>query len=231
MPRLVDSEPRYYDQDFQRFKSRFKIYSLGSDIKSVGRRDLGDQVLNIFEHYSDRFVDPQVYVPLDFHAVFQIDHSPVDRTYAAWQTKGIPGKGAESNLYLMDTLLTDNGQPLEVGHGELRYDFSNQDAFFKLKPFVGYTQTENEFKRKGYGLRRLVIMNALSQTLFGLPLHSDHFHKILEAKEAEEVWNKLVSLNLAEVVEDNQEVRRYAFVQNDLQPFLDLINNHQSPQK
>ncbi|MBW3013676.1 hypothetical protein KY335_00370, partial [Candidatus Woesearchaeota archaeon] len=60
-----------------------------------------------------------------------------------------------------------------VGNGELRYSLEPEMDFFKNKPFVGFTETEEEFRERGLAIRRLVLMNALSQIFFGFPLNSN----------------------------------------------------------
>lgn len=59
-----------------------------------------------------------------------------------------------------------------IGTGSMKLFTQTDNEFFKDKPYVNWTKTHEEHERRGYGTRRLYIMNALSQTIHQLPLNS-----------------------------------------------------------
>jgi hypothetical protein len=125
-----------------------------------------------FESKSRRFIHPKNYRPGDFEACFLIVHADGTCTYVASQEKIYSQGGFESMeklTYFFDAGTDDEYQ----GHAELRYAPYSLDSFFYQKPFVGWTKTEDSLLRQGLGLRRLMMMNAYSQMMYSLPLHSD----------------------------------------------------------
>ncbi len=143
---------------------------------SVITSDSINSVANeMFEGWSGRFILPQEYHPQNFHQYFNITHNrhPKEITFVAHQTKVYDSEKlseAERLVYLVDILGGEH-----IGHGEIRFKFDSRHPFFTSKPFVGYTCTEKQFRRRGYGTRRLSIMNALTRVLFQFSLHSDKF--------------------------------------------------------
>jgi hypothetical protein len=81
----------------------------------------------------------------------------------------------------------------EVGYGDIRLVDAHRGTYHYDKPFVGYTRTHPTKQRQGYGLRRLHAMNALSEHVFGLKLHSD----TLLSGEAHNLWKRLVDQHVA----------------------------------
>ncbi|MDO8591405.1 MAG: hypothetical protein Q7R60_00570 [bacterium] len=81
-----------------------------------------------------------------------------------------------------------------IGSGELALATDSDDDFFINKPYVGDTNSL-ECKRQGYGRRRILAMQAVSQLLFKLPLHSGTF---FASPAAERVWLRLVRDGYAE---------------------------------
>jgi len=105
-----------------------------------------------------------------FAQLLRIDGGDELITHAAVETREYPTNGdVERLIYLADQ--TMDGQ--KVGYGEVRLNLSDQSDYYKDKPLVGYTRTMQEFQRRGYGRRRLLVMNALSRQILGLELHSD----------------------------------------------------------
>jgi hypothetical protein len=74
-------------------------------------------------------------------------------------------------------------------------------------PYVGYTYTFDGYRRRGYGTRRLHIMNALAQAKFGMPIYSSPAPRPRQRN----VWEMLIKQGIAETgIFDGQ--RRYKFV-------------------
>lgn len=97
-----------------------------------------------------------------------------------------------------------------MGWGTILYDWTNVYEEIRNKPCVDYTQTMDDYLRRGYGYRRLKIMDALSRAIFAEPLHSSS----LRQEEAGFVWQKLC--RNGEAVHyvagpDNDRFDRYVF--------------------
>ena len=113
------------------------------------------------------------------------------------QTK-VLSNGPEESTYVVDT---SDSQDI-LGYSELRYCFADSRKFFRGKPFEQWSGTEKG-RRSGLSTRRIFVMNALSQMLYGLPLYSStHFiHDTDEKGERIQpqklVWEKLVREGLA----------------------------------
>lgn len=132
-------------------------------ISEVRMAALPTIAVNLFEGMSRRFILPEEYKVGNFKKFYRIDFEDENQIYVATQTK------QEDLIYLIEL----NHEGFEVGHGEVRIDIDNKDS---TKPtpycFVGFIRTEEDFQRRGLGERRLCVMNALSQALYGSTLYS-----------------------------------------------------------
>jgi len=156
----------------------------GPKIDTTAQVQIPNQVMEWFEGRSSLLIDPRNYLQGNFSAFYVINHQSGDRTFAARQTKTYDTNGdTEELVYLIDV----DSDGIEEGHGEIRMNISNDDPYFKNKPFVGYTETEGGFRRQGLGTRRLLMMNTFTQMLYDLPLHSD----TLIADDARRLWERL----------------------------------------
>lgn len=180
-------------------RSIFESFFPGGRLTALNYSDLPECAKELFEYYSARFISPKHYRPENFHAIFAIPHPDGVTTLAAWQTKFDDSTffGLETNVYLYDT--TKAGE--QVGKAEIRYNLTSRNPFFIAKPFVGWNETTPEHVNKGYGTRRLLVMNALCQTFFKLPLHSAE-RQIQSKRQAHEstetdLWDALVLRGLA----------------------------------
>ena len=144
----------------------------------------------------------------DMEPVYSCKNDNGTLAYIALDKKEYESDGAsESLVYVVDS--DNNG--IEMGYGEIRYRPYSTDQFFHNKPFVGRTRTLEDFQRKGFGRRRLLIMAKVSKDKFGLPLHSD---TVLSSEAARSLWGSLVDEGLAErYLEDGHE----RFVMQDIQ--------------
>lgn len=157
-----------------------------------------------FESRSTLLIHPQDYKRGNFSAFYVIDHQSGDRTFAARQIKTYDTNGeTEELVYILDLDNEEN----EKGHAELRMNISNNDPYFKNKPFVGYTETEDDFRKQGLGARRLLIMNVFAKILYVLPLHSD----TLISAEASSLWKRLVEEGKATTYLEGEH-ERFRFV-------------------
>jgi len=165
----------------------------GTQIATINPEAVPSAALELFEYRSSCFIDPETYKPLNFTALYLITHKDGEHTFAARQTNNLP-EGLEQSAYIVD--VGKNGEFL--GYSELRYVYDNPKTFFKEKPFQQWSGTEKGFTRRGLSTRRILVMNALSQMLYGLPLYSstgfvhDTSPEALRNQPQKLVWEKLV---------------------------------------
>lgn len=176
----------------------FKKFFPQGSIEEISFDTIPSEVLEFFEGMSARFVSPDNYKSDNFEIAYLIKHDNGDLTYVAEQEKDYQEKGIEKNAYFFDVR---DGK--KIGHGELRYSANRKEEFFDQKPFVGFTNTEDDYRRLGLGERRLFEMGAYSQIRYGLPLYSS----TTITKEAEKVWQKLEAHGKANKIEDQDGVR------------------------
>ncbi|HEX7963751.1 MAG TPA: hypothetical protein VF466_04125 [Candidatus Saccharimonadales bacterium] len=132
----------------------------------------------------------------------EFDHGP-DKTYAlryeAMVGDDEGGQHPETELVLVD--MQDDATPLGVGIvTREQVPAAPEDTV----PYVGWTQTRPDARGKGLGLRRLRIMNELSLSAFGQPLHSSLYVNAIPefqpTPEAQRLWARLVAEGVAEPV-------------------------------
>lgn len=185
------------------------LYSNGS-IREIARKDLPQNVIEDFEGWSSRFISPESYKEDNFTHYFLIQHNhiPDFKTYVGEQDKIYDhldeNEKLEKNVYFIDMLGTE-----EVGHGELRFQPNGQDFYFKDRPFVGYSSTEDERRRQGFATDRLLEMGAYSEMQWGLPLYSGD-----QNETADTVWQELIKQGKAKEVQASPDAirKRYQLV-------------------
>jgi hypothetical protein len=177
---------------------KFDNFFKEGNVKELHIEDLPEDVLKFFESNSAKFILPEDYKPEDFKRFLLVNHENGDQTYIANQTKEYYNKSVEDLSYLVDYRGEDN-----LGHAELRYNPLSNSEYFKDKPFVGYTVTEEKYQKKGLGRRRLFLMNALAETLYNNPVYSD----TIITDEAKNLWEKLVQENLAKKIKEGDKDR------------------------
>lgn len=130
----------------------------------------------------------QSLMPQEFSDLYQIKDDTTT-SYAASHIKDYNGY-PESDTHIVDL----NGKGELVGWGYVRRDVDPVSLNQTGEPFVGYTYTETDFIRQGYGKRRLLAMNMASMAVHGLPLHSA---RSKPQPKAERLWKTLVAEGLA----------------------------------
>ncbi len=169
-------------------------------VETISYEDIPEIAIEKFERYSNRFSCVKKYKEKDFDNIFRIIHDTNKITYIVQQQKTYCSTfDTEDLTYLFE--ITNNEK---IGHGELRYNFTNDDSFFIQKPFVGFTQTENSFLKKGHGLQRYQLMNALTQAFYSLPLHSG---TIRCHEDVAKLWYKLEKQNNAKSYQEGNKLR------------------------
>ncbi len=186
-------------------KETFEALFSSGTLDVITRDQIPQTVLEHFEGMSSRFISREKYQEGNFNAYYRIVHSDIQGfiTYIADQDKTYDYKKPpvlEKNVYFYEVL---DGN--KVGHGELRYqpEAKEKDEYFKDKPFVGFTRTENDFLQKGFAKRRLLAMGAYSEMQWHLPLYAGD-----QNKTADKVWKSLVNENLAEEVPTQSKLRK-----------------------
>lgn len=175
-----------------------------SRAEPLNEDQIPENVMTWFEGRSAMLIHPRNYRRGNFTAFYVIRHRD-DITYAARQTKTYRDTSGDTEdlVYLIDVDSDGN----EEGHAEIRLNISNEESYFKDKPFVGYTTTQEAYRNKGLGTRRLFIMNAMSQMLHCFPLHSD----TLISDEAKRLWERLEGEGKAVKFREGEH-DRYKFV-------------------
>lgn len=172
-------------------------------IEEIFEGGIPKATMDFFEGMNRRFILPEEYKPRNFEKFYVITYGNGDKTYVAEQLKEYSReKGPtekEKNVYFFDT----RGKN-KIGHGELRLNITSKRDFFKDKPFVGFTETSEQFRKEGLGERRILMMGAYAHMQYGLPLYSDTLIQL----PAEKVWNKLVEKGRAEELREGDK-RRY----------------------
>lgn len=204
----MNNQESRIERDFGKIRPVFDRFFNAGKIEQILITEIPKLAIDLFEGYSRRFISPKDYRQGDFQQLFCINHHLGGQIFVAEQIKQYPDGGMDDELYLCELYQ----RKIDLGHGEVRFSLNNDEDFFLDKPFVGYTHTEEEFREIGLGVRRLVIMNALTQSLYGLPLHSAIFVQDGEMKEAPMgAWKKLVKLGQAEIFKE-AEKDRYRFL-------------------
>jgi hypothetical protein len=182
----------------------FETHFPRGELSETAAEDIPERAMTYFEAKSRDTHRTDEYIEGNFERFLVITHDNGDRTYVATQTVTYPTNGDTERLaYLMD--FNEAGSP--VGGGEIRHNTSNQDNYFRDKPFVGFTITDQAYQRRGFGKRRLNMMNALSRSLHGNPIHSD----TNMAPNAENLWKNLVEEGAARAYKEGQH-NRYMFL-------------------
>jgi hypothetical protein len=119
--------------------------------------------------------------------------------YVAVDSKHVKGCH-ERLLYFVDA--DANGAVQGVSEVCLREQDSD---FFRDKPFVSWTQTQEESRQRGLGMRRLRVMGAMSQEIFNLPLYSD----TNMTDQARRLWERIVTEGGAKMIKDDKGHERF----------------------
>lgn len=179
-----------------------QLYNI--DLVVLSYEDVPKVAMKHFERQSSRFLHPDEYHERDFTKLFQYTQGNGDVVYVAQQDKTYSANGHTERL----TYFVGTRDGEKTGDLELRYALTDQQDFFKDKPFVGFTNTEDDFVRQGLAVTRLEDANAYSLAEHGYLLHSGD----LVADEAKGAWAKLIAAGKAEEYEDRPGKTRFRFL-------------------
>lgn len=183
------------------------------DIVTISLEDLPEDVKEKFEAYSMNFINPDDYKEWNFEKVWYIEHSFPNAytTYFATQDKKYDDDSVEKIIYLFEK----DKRGVKIWHAEIRLCVYHNDpevfqTFFKDKPFVGFTKTENDFLKKWYGVLRSIHMNQLVNEEFDLKLYSSDV--MCQWSGSKRNRQKLVEYGLAKKFLDNDWNIRFSFI-------------------
>jgi len=225
MPREFEKHPIILSD-----KETFHTWMPHTSIEGVTNlSDIPIAARKLFEARSRMYIPPRRYKLENFLSVCKITHSDGSFSWAARQAKtmttlpgkvlddaGVPKYALEESVYLVDTGSRDEF----AGCSYMVMDHT-PIPFFNSKPFEEWSQTADEFQRRGLATRRTFTLNALSQTLYGIPIHSsDHFIRSntkdgTSVQPVKLMWEKLVQEGLATEFFDGNDpedkIQRFVF--------------------
>lgn len=181
-------------------------------VENVAYDKLPLKILSRFEAFRKKAAEIQGQGPLTFKGVLSISHNNGDKSYvASLQERHLPkGQSSEqASMSFLDSYVIDaNADGVPTGNAVFRRVTNTEDDSLKDKPYALLNLTDKDFREQGLGNRRLLLMNAVSRMLYGLPLHSD----TSIANEAERrLWEKFVTQGKAKKYSQNG-VDRYSFL-------------------
>lgn len=182
--------------------SIFNEYFPDGKIEEITIDEVPENAMEYFESKSSQFTTSDNYIPKNFEKFFVINHAENNQTYLAQQTKTYDNIDETEKL----TYFVDINNGAIEGRSELRFNIrckKENEIYFKNKPFTGWTDTEENARRKGLGTRRIFMMNAFSQMMHGFPLYSD----TVITFEAKKMWEKLVSQGKAKKFKEDSNDR------------------------
>ena len=176
---------------------------VGASLTPIDYDLIPQDVIEHLEEQSIKLISPDNYKPKNFDKLYTFKYPNGDIGYIAEQDKTYGTEGDTERL----TYFEDMRDGVRTGYLELRYALLNKSAYFKDKPFIGFTRTLDGFEKEGLGERRLKIANAYSLYNYGFPLNSDTV--IQEA--AKRVWERLVEKGEAEKYTEGSK-ERFRFI-------------------
>jgi len=167
MPRSpeISHEENDLNESFQEY------FSEGTLIE-IAPSEYDDDIVDALGSFQDE-VDYVQHEEISFSPthVYRIDHDNGDSTYAACYER------KTKTWDVICILDTRDGKKIGIGW----IDHENM-------PVVGWTETTEDVRGQGIGIRRLREMNALAQAIYKKPLHSGEPLEV----EAEKLWKNLV---------------------------------------
>jgi hypothetical protein len=182
----------------QLFEDTFHLYYPQGVITETNEDEVPVEVLEYFVQQKDKVLPQEEYQSGNFANMYQISHSDGSEGYVSKVTKSFSRDGQRivtEELNLVDV----DANSVMTGNAKVSYIPTPNVSFEHGKPIIHHTETEPAFQKKGLAIRRLLVMNAITQSVYGLPLHSDLTHLSPHATSA---WEHLVRDGKAEQFED-----------------------------
>lgn len=114
-----------------------------------------------------------------------------------------------------DTLthVVDTDQDVVAGETIATYRHTEGDTFYSGTPTVDWTETNDQYLRQGLGIRRVQILDQVTQSVHDAPLHSAPSWNQEDAAEA--LWRRLVEAGKAEQYVDSSGDDRFRMRRRD----------------
>jgi hypothetical protein len=177
----------------------FERFFPDGKIRAVKADQVPEEAMAFFERSSSLYINFQDYKRGNFSSFFVIEYADNLKTFLAQQTKTYWNGDMEELTHLIDL----SREMSKIGHGEIRMALHNRRKYFRNKPFVGYTETNSDMQGQGLGTRRLLVMNALCQMFYGLPLNSS----TLVSELAKRRWERLATEGKARMYMEGKKQR------------------------
>lgn len=187
-------------------KQTFKEHYPEGELTEVKVDQIPEAALVHFDNRITRYVKPEEYDPSNADRLLLVEHAEGDKTYVM-QYEVVMENTSETEKQVSLCDVDSEGE--QTGYLDLVNVVSSEEPFFKDKPFVAFTRTTGA-KAKGYGTRRYLVANAVSQTLFDKPLCSD---TMLGAEDSVQrgLWRKFVDEGKAERFIEQGGKERFKF--------------------
>lgn len=180
--------------DAERFNELFS----GGAIKEIAVEDVPPVIVEKFESWAQKYILPKDYLPNNFISTYLLEHENGDRTYIAELVRNYAQDiETRKSVVFTEAYFVEMRGDVEIGHGEIRRDVSEQPVHGG-NPYIGYTSTEEEYRRGRLGERRLNTMNAFAQAKYGTQL----FSGTTITDKARAMFEKLAEEGKVEVVDD-----------------------------
>ena len=186
MKTLQEITNHYQNKEYSK-RTFNKFYQKG-EIREIELNLLDSKTIKYFETNSSLFISPKDYKKNNFSHFFYINTKEME-TFIATQIKTYNNNEIEHLTYLLER----NGNNI-IARGEIRFNPLSPSLYFKNKPFIGWTSTEEEFGNRGFGKNRVYVFNALSHMIHGLTLHSNTLHCNINQTK---IWETLERKNEA----------------------------------
>ncbi len=189
---------------------------LSPELIQIHAREVPDNAADVFWHRSIQYTkNKEGMEPSDFPLLLRVEKNEVE-TYIAHHEKRYGSANIEDTE--LETYFVDVIEQSEVvGVGEMLYFCNSKRSYHKQKPYVGWTETYDDYRKEGRAKERLITMNEAAISIHGLTLHSS---TAFCHRAAVKAWQRLVSENLATSYTEgdtsvHEGIPRYCFLSEE----------------
>jgi|GEM_PF-4990159 len=169
-------------------------------------------VLDFFEARSAMYISRELYKPRNFNRLLWISHEDGSRTFVAEQNKTYESTTGHTEEIVHFFVRMNDASGSKIGHAEIRRDISAKNAIFDGRPFIGFINTESEYRRRGHGTHLLRLMALYSRLRFEKTLYS----ATLISETLKPLLEKLCKCGLA-------RPNQYRYGENKFHPAYDIL--------
>jgi hypothetical protein len=179
----------------------FNKYFPSGQIEKINVDKIPPVANDLFEYQNKQ----SLILPTDYElsdSYLHIHHSSYESTYVSHQTisQRIGTPVMTTNLIDLDKFGN------EQGYGQITFYPTDKNPYFANKPFGSSLLTEINYRKKGLGQRRMLMMNALSIMLYDLPLYSE-----IVTPQAERILEKMLNESMVDKYVEPGRKDRYIF--------------------